>query len=32
MEKRMQAIEEAIKKYPEFEDYIARYNCGGYHD
>lgn len=32
LEQRMKDIERAIEKYPDFKDYIAGYNCGGYHD
>ena len=32
LEKRMKTIENAIEKYPDFKDYVAGYNCGGYHD
>lgn len=32
LEKKMRIIEDAIEKYPDFKEYMAGYNCGGYHD
>lgn len=32
LEQKVKDIERAIEKYPDFKDYIAGYNCGGYHD